>query len=65
MLENKVVEKKAKKEPARVMKFTERQLEKMKEFSKYSKDYMRVLLPEDFYTKEDALKILKNYFKEE
>lgn len=65
MLENKVTEKKAKKEPVRVIKFTERQLEKMKEFSKYNKDYMRVLLTEDFYAKEDALKILKNYFKEE
>lgn len=37
---------------------------KLPELQKYSKDYVRVLLPEKQYKPSVAINIVKNYFKE-
>lgn len=37
---------------------------KMDELKKYSKDYLRVLLPKKEYKPSEAIKIIKTYFKE-
>lgn len=37
---------------------------KMDELKKYSKDYLRVLLPNKEYKPSEAIKIIKTYFKE-
>lgn len=38
---------------------------KMDELKKYSKDYLRVLLPNKEYKPSEAIKIIKTYFKEQ
>lgn len=37
---------------------------KLKELQKYAKDYLRVLLPRKMYKPNDAIRIVKSYFKE-
>lgn len=37
---------------------------KLKELKKYSKDYLRVLLPKPVYKPSEAIKIVKAYFKD-
>lgn len=37
---------------------------KLEELKKYSKDFIRVLLPKPKYRPSDAVRIIKNYFKE-
>ena len=37
---------------------------KLKELQKYSKDFIRVLLPKSMYKPSDAIRIVKAYFKD-
>lgn len=53
----------APKETKAPVKFTVDDLIGSKDFAHYQQDYMRVLLP-GLYAKEEALHILREYFKE-
>lgn len=63
MVENKEKETKQA-APNREMEIPTTDILKLKELQKYAKDFLRVLLPNKMYKPSEAIKIVKNYFKE-